>query len=752
MENISSFFDLFGGPHRFINIFLIVLLLLAVVANTKRKTIRLGISFLSSLLVCLQLSSLLITGNYIGYSFLIHFNARDFLPLAHLFEVEIFLFFVLFFLFFFLFQYSVRFKKRLRLFLIKTPLKNYYSNTFIRISINVLFVFSSLFIMSLNRGIISDTYKLVVTLRTNNDSSFNENLLELGINDYTPPNKTVTERGKKNIIILSLESYEKSYLTSPLNHLTPFLSSLKTNSEWSYFDMNQNKGSEWTSGSLYTTLTGFPAFFGGHHNSIFQSSVSSSINGVPNILKTAGYELIYLVDNAKFGGTEDMLYTLGFDKIIDQYSLGKELQDKDLFEKAKKIIQKKSDDGKPYVLYISTLSTHYPTGIYDQRMEGIVPPQENDLKFMVSAVDYMIKDIITYLNKTGQLSNTVIYIFPDHLKMGNPAIFKNSDRGLFVLTNANKDKISYEKDSSLLQIDLPNIILQGSEINHNGKFLTDYIQGNKNTFIENNITTLTKLNVSGFKRFDTKRPVLIPKKSDNYANYKSDTTRFIAHAGGAIEEDIYTNSLEALDLSYKKGFRLFELDIRKTSDNKFVAVHDWNQWASFTKYNANFPITENEFLARKILGKYTPMNMELINEWFKKHPDAILITDKVNTPKEFADQFIDKTRLMMELFSWDAILEAIENNIEPMASESVINSLKGDKVNTLKKHAIKNVAMSRLSLSRNLELFKALKEGNINVYAYSVNDNIDKDEEYVVKYEMDYFYGIYADNWSFIKK
>ena len=51
---------------------------------------------------------------------------------------------------------------------------------------------------------------------------------------------------------------------------------------------------------------------------------------------------------------------------------------------------------------------------------------------------------------------------------------------------------------------------------------------------------------------------------------KSDTTfgpheplRFIAHAGGQIEGMNYTNSLEALNNSYKNGFRLFELILLK---------------------------------------------------------------------------------------------------------------------------------------------------------------------------------------------
>jgi len=103
--------------------------------------------------------------------------------------------------------------------------------------------------------------------------------------------------------------------------------------------------------------------------------------------------------------------------------------------------------------------------------------------------------------------------------------------------------------------------------------------------------------------------------------------------------------LEAIDLSYKNGFRLFELDIIKTSDNYFVAAHDWKLWAGITGYKGVLPPSRNDFLNQKIFMNYSPMDLEIINTWFDQHPDAILVTDKVNSPREFSSKFIDKKRL-----------------------------------------------------------------------------------------------------------
>lgn len=232
--------------------------------------------------------------------------------------------------------------------------------------------------------------------------------------------------------------------------------------------------------------------------------------------------------------------------------------------------------------------------------------------------------------------------------------------------------------------------------------------------------------------------------------YIKDKNRFIAHAGGKIKNRTYTNSLEALNNSYENGFRLFELDIIKTSDEKYVAAHDWNHWSKITNYSGVLPVSEKMFLKYKLYGEFTPMNMELINKWFKEHPDAILVTDKVNEPKEFTQSFMFKERLMMELFSIEAVEEALSLGIKSvMPSEKVVNSLGKDQVSALKSLGIEHVAVSRRFIAPNIQLIERMQNNDIKVYVYNVNADKGKDENYVVNYEMDYIYGLYADDWDF---
>ena len=229
--------------------------------------------------------------------------------------------------------------------------------------------------------------------------------------------------------------------------------------------------------------------------------------------------------------------------------------------------------------------------------------------------------------------------------------------------------------------------------------------------------------------------------------FESNIDRYIAHAGGEIKGVKSTNSKHALDENYKKGFRNFELDIIETSDGKLVAAHDWNMWARFTDYTGSLPPTHAQFMKQKIYGDYTTLDMDGINTWFKNHPDATLITDKVNDPIAFADAFIDKDRLIMELFSVMAVEKASEYGIHTMISQEPLLAIKGDKVNFLIVNNVSHVAVSRRIISSQKKLMLQLRDVGIKVYVFNVNFDTGKDEQYVYDNELGLVYGMYADKW-----
>lgn len=234
--------------------------------------------------------------------------------------------------------------------------------------------------------------------------------------------------------------------------------------------------------------------------------------------------------------------------------------------------------------------------------------------------------------------------------------------------------------------------------------------------------------------------------------FEPNNQRYIAHAGGEVNGIKSTNTRDALNQNYAKGFRLFELDIIETSDGKLVAAHDWNMWARFTDYVGTLPPSHAEFKKHKIYGDYSTMDLEGINAWFAAHPDAILVTDKVNDPMAFANAFVDKERLIMELFSFMAIEEASKIGINAMISQEPLMDIVGDKFNYLAVNNIKYAALSRRIIDSETKLLLQLRDHGIKVYVYNVNFDAGKDEKYVLENEIGLVYGMYADKWVFDEK
>jgi hypothetical protein len=969
--------------------------------STKKRTALL-LSFLLGLFFSLQIASVLFSGDLIDYKFFVHLNA-DIWNVKDFFITQILLIFTSFIFSAFLIYYlSLKWR----------------SSMITNVRVNSFTIPFCLIMMSLEGGIFSNIYN-VAKLNLTTEKDFFQALNDLSIkpSDYTLPEDIKATPGK-NIIVISLESYEKGFLNDSLAHLTPNLR--KMAKEMTFFDMTPAQGSEWTAGSIYTEISGLPSYFKNQGNDIFQTAYGTKVTGLGHVLSAAGYNLTYMLAGSEFAGVGDMLRTHKFNVKSDKdFSENYPptwwgVHDKDLFKEAKKelLAIKKSD--APFALFMSTISTHQPNGVYDSRMGGLVAKQKSDLEFMAAAVDYLIGDLYDFLKKENMLANTSIFIFPDHLLMGQSARVLNDftdTRSLYFLTNAPENKLSYSTSEKLLQIDIPKIILEGAEVKHNAKFLVDFLTNkDKLRFIQQNESNILALNEAslntktfkdgfsialtdnkelclksndhtetisniegddilyelsfdhhmrlistkviqyinyqqkydemklyinikddklfaylgkgeiiriakqgkkaiaftkedidifsewitdskflplhsyispydnliyltstggfdpdrnfapteiriGYKKFHVSRGVnLLTREGGNYkvenfdtydnaaqtkefinrlkalshskefyalvvhdsgegqlkryskelmdlgydllttlnfreayigysdkgfiSEYKDkkslsfrfpqqiqslrsdyeiskdakDTNRFIAHAGGKIEGFTYTNSLESLDLSYKRGFRLFELDIIKTSDGKYVAAHDWENWAVQTNYKGSLPVTSSEFMKYKIRDKFTPLDMEAINNWFKNHKDAILVTDKINEPEAFSMQFVDKNRLMMELFSLDAVKKGLSIGIRSaMPSSNVLDNIVGDKVAFLKDLKIKHICVSRKMVEDSPNFLLKLKDKNINTYVFDVNVEKGKDEAYTVLHDMDYIYGLYADDWSFGK-
>ena len=214
--------------------------------------------------------------------------------------------------------------------------------------------------------------------------------------------------------------------------------------------------------------------------------------------------------------------------------------------------------------------------------------------------------------------------------------------------------------------------------------------------------------------------------SDLLKKLKQKNYRFIAHAGGGIDDLKYTNSLEAVNKSIKDNFKLIELDIRETLDNVFVGVHEWKEFKKITNIKKNDEnelnneaLLLNEFKKKKIYKKYTPLDIISINDIFRKNNELILLTDKTNNfSKLNSDLNFDKKRIMVEVFG--------KKNYFNSISEGIINpiySFNHKDYNFVIKHKIKIISAHSQDIINNSQIYKKLVENNVMVFMYSSNES-----------------------------
>lgn len=120
----------------------------------------------------------------------------------------------------------------------------------------------------------------------------------------------------------------------------------------------------------------------------------------------------------------------------------------------------------------------------------------------------------------------------------------------------------------------------------------------------------------------------------------------VLHGLGWIEGHFVTNSLEAFQYNYNRGFRVFEVDLNMTSDNVLVARHDWTRihyrWLGQDVppgTTSGVPLTLDKVMSLKIHGKYHPISCKQLLDLMRNYPDIYFVTDT----KETDERSIRKT-------------------------------------------------------------------------------------------------------------
>lgn len=445
---------------------------------------RLSLLVVATLLIVLELVSLYFSGGLIDYQFYVNLNLADIVAGLFIFKLQ--------------------FALSIIAFIVLVSGQYYLANLarrYIPVVIRGGILGLAILPLCLTTGPLMRGYE-IWQVTSAPQQSYTQALADLNLHDYPAPSALISQAGK-NIIVISLESFERGLLDDPT--IAPQLQALRA--RYHYFpQLVMAPGSSWTTASMYTYMTGFPLLVGEFDTTPLRQASALKLTTLTDVLKQAGYQMRYLIGSPTFAGIGHIINLLGVEVISEQHYPGEYpaapfgLYDKDIFAIAKRQVAELSQGSQPFALFISTVSTHAPNGFRDERMRGIVADSDDNMTFVARSLDHSVSDFIGYLEQQGVLTNTVFYLFPDHLMMGagTPTLARlaHTPRSLYLLTNAHENDLQVTPATTLYQIDLPRLLINGAGIESNARFLTDYLPAgsDKKQYIEQHKSRIATLN------------------------------------------------------------------------------------------------------------------------------------------------------------------------------------------------------------------------------------------------------------------
>ena len=211
---------------------------------------------------------------------------------------------------------------------------------------------------------------------------------------------------------------------------------------------------------------------------------------------------------------------------------------------------------------------------------------------------------------------------------------------------------------------------------------------------------------------------------------------YIGHGTYGVDNLDYTNSVQGLELGYKNGIRVMEVDFLFTSDGRLVLNHYWENgiWED-----------SNEFLNKKIKGSYTAMDILDLLKYMEKYDDLYIVMDTkeneynngksvydvyreiVNKTREYNEKLLDK--FIIQLYSYDDLKEV--NKIYEFKNKMFTMYKLGERFNIYNlvyyclRNDVSSIVIPYTYFMYNLideDDVRFIRSKNIDVYVNTIND------------------------------
>ena len=554
-------------------------------------------------------------------------------------------------------------------------------------------------------------------------------------------NIKINKKNKRNVILVFLESFEDRYKIYKKYKKTTF--EINDYNAVKFDNFLEGYSQEWTQAALFSAFTGTHIYylsdyfryrlpdikFGkkGYMHQFSNKSGESFSYQTPNIMYLSditaynGYTNIFVqgAENS-FSGTQNFLTNHNFipSNIYERASFPpqKELKnnkhwwsvpDYMVFELFKNKITE-LDKKQPFFAVMFTSDMHHGMNPYYPTLD-----EKN-----ISTIEN-VNNFIEWFERQPFYENTTLILLADHRLKKRLSNKQKLYNAFFNLPE--NLKFNLDKKRTFNQIDVfPSILdILGVETK-NGK------AGVGTSIFSKNKTIAEKYDYEEQKKIFSSVDKFYVKLWDEDCFFEQNIfpTSLIAHAGGNIDGKKYTNSLEAMNLSAKKGYKYIELDLLVTDDEKprILAAHDRKNLFRNTNTVYQNKLYADTFYNKKLFGKYSiPFDNDIV-KFFNKNNDIRLVTDKIDNFNLLSEKFASiKNRMIVEVFSEQKYKEAKVNGFKHIAF-AVFNEYFLDKV---LKNKYDMITVPINFAKQNMEKLLELKKQGVKILVYTAK-NIDE--------------------------
>ena len=562
---------------------------------------------------------------------------------------------------------------------------------------------------------------------------------------YKTPELKVPE-SKKNIIVIFAESMEDNFSDATYwgENLIPNLSKLKREgtSFHGYYLLN---GTNWTLASNISLFCGVPLKMQMRDRlGTATRQFLPNVKCLSDITHELGYKNVFATGTyISFVGTDMFVEEHNFDEIYGRDEIIAEdeaniqdvgikhfgINDEKMFEFARHKISNLAKNEEPFFMAIQTLDTHFPNGYVNEGCSV----KYGDTRDSIKCSEKIIYDFVRWCQQQDFWDNTIIVLVGDHLMMTSSDIADLLDE----YPKREIYNVVLEKNSEAKTIFKPYSMLDWSAtVADKAGIISSDNFGLGISLFRKEKTLIEKLGAINFEEELLKNSSMYNsflgisshlgsysdknKIAENTAlqNFQLSQDKMIAHACGSIDGHVYTNSLEALNLSASRGYKYVEIDLLPLMDKNrgFYAAHDYEKFRLMTQ--KRFRMDRKTIKSLKIFGKYSPLTDDMILDFFEKHPDMWLVTDKVTDFELLNEKFGKlKDRMIIEFWDDEQYKEAQKYGFKHLAYS--LNSYEDFPLVLSKKYEYVTVSMEFLELYKK-PLQTLRKKRGVKVMAYTV--------------------------------